>query len=140
MTIWKTKNHELHSHRLEESIIESSEDQERSFTVNRVIDAPAERVFEAFLNPDNLAVWTSPPGFEAMVEEGEPEEGGTFRIMNQGVTEETKPHSHPFIGTFQEFSKPEKIVFTDDSPVEQMGEGARITVTVTFKEVPTGLK
>lgn len=117
---------------------ESTEDEQRSFTVNRVIEAPPKRVFEAFLNPDDLAAWTAPPGFEAEVKEVEPEEGGTFRIKNQGVTEETEPHSHPFKATFQELQEPEKIVFTDDSQVEQIGEDARITVTVTFKEVSDG--
>ncbi|WP_247004860.1 SRPBCC domain-containing protein [Halosolutus gelatinilyticus] len=117
---------------------ESADDEERSFTVTRTIEAPPKRVFEAFLDPDDLAVWAPPPGFEAEVEDVEPEEGGTFRIWLEGSTEETEPHSHPFTGTFQELTKPEKIVFTDESMVEQLGEDARYTATVTFKEVPDG--
>lgn len=117
---------------------ESAENDQRSFTVNRVIEAPRERVFEAFLSPEDLAAWISPPGFEAEVEEVEPEEGGTFRINNQGVTEQTEPMSHTFNGTFDELRKPEKIVFTDESWVEQMGEAARYTLAVTFDDVPNG--
>ena len=117
---------------------DSTEDEQRSFTLNRVIEAPPERVFEAFLNPDDLAAWAAPPGFEAEVEDVEPEEGGTFRVWLEGTNEETEPHSHPFKGTFQELEKPERIVFTDESMVEELGEDARYTATVTFKEVPDG--
>lgn len=117
---------------------ESAQNGERSVTLNRVIEGPRKRVFEAFLNPEDLAVWTPPPGFEAEVEDVEPEEGGTFRIKNRGVTEQTEPQSHTFKGTFPELREPEKIVFTDESWIEMMGDDAKYTLAVTLEEIPDG--
>lgn len=117
---------------------DQSSNADNSFKISRVVSAPSQRVYDAFLNPEDLAVWTPPPGFSAEVKDIEPEVGGTFQIENTGVTEETEPHSHTFVGRFQELKRGEKIVFTDESQVEHMGEEAAITVTVTFDDVPEG--
>ncbi|QLG26726.1 SRPBCC domain-containing protein [Halorarum halophilum] len=113
---------------------ENTPDEERSITVNRVIEAPAERVYEAFLTPADIAVWAPPDGFRADVQEVEPEEGGSFRVENVGETEEMEQYSHTFQGTYQELKRGEKIVWTEDS-----GEGEDPSmVTVTLDAVPDG--
>lgn len=66
------------------STTENTADEERSITVSRVIEAPSERVYEAFLTPNDMAVWAPPEGFRAEVQEAEAEEGGSFRIENIG--------------------------------------------------------
>lgn len=116
------------------STTENTADEERSITVNRVIEAPPERVYEAFLNPDDMAVWSPPEGFRAEVQEVEPEEGGSFRIENIGETEETEQYSHTFEGTYQELKRGEKVVWTEES---EEGDN-HSTVTVTLDTVADG--
>lgn len=119
-----------------ESMTGTTTDGERSITVKRVIEASPERVYEAFLDPDDLVVWEPPEGFSAEVLELEPEEGGTFRIANNAQAEGL--HSFTFCGTYQELKPGEKIVYTDESVVESTGEGEVGTGTVTFEAVPDG--
>ncbi|MFC6993257.1 SRPBCC family protein [Haladaptatus sp. GCM10025707] len=47
-----------------------------SITVSRVIKAPPERVYEAFLDPDQLAAWLPPTGFSATVHHQNPKKEG----------------------------------------------------------------
>lgn len=109
-------------------------DEERSITASRVIEAPPERVYEAFLDPDDIAVWSPPDGFRAEVQEVVPEEGESFRIENIAESEEMAQHNHTFEGTYQELKRGEKIIWTDES-----GEGDdHGTVTVTLDAVPDG--
>lgn len=116
------------------SASETTADEERSITARRVIKAPPERVYEAFLDPDDIAVWSPPDGFHAEVQEVEAEEGGSFEIENIAETEEMAQHNHTFEGTYQELKRGEKIVWTDES-----GEGDdHGTVTVTLDAVPDG--
>lgn len=116
------------------STTENAADQGRSITVNRVIEAPTERVYEAFLTPDDIAVWSPPEGFRAEVQEVEPEEGGSFRVENIGEAEGMEQYTHTFEGTYQELKRGEKIVWTDES-----GEGENSsTVTVILNAVPGG--
>ena len=116
------------------SSTENPADEGQSITVNRVIEAPTERVYEAFLTPDDIAMWSPPEGFRAEVQEVEPEEGGSFRVENIGEAEGMEQYSHTFEGTYQELKRGEKIVWTDES-----GEGEdSSTVTVTLNAVPDG--
>lgn len=112
---------------------ENTADEERSITVNRVIKASPERVYDAFLTPDDMAAWAPPEGFRADVREVEPEEGGSFRIENIGE-EGMEQYSHTFEGTYQELKRGEKIVWTEES---EEGDD-HSTVTVTLDTVPDG--
>lgn len=113
-------------------------DEPRSTTVSRVIEAPPERVYDAFLDPDELAQWLPPTGFSAEVHELEPEEGGTFRITFTGETAEFSDYSHTFYGTYRELSRGERIVHTDEFENDDPDMAGEMTVTVTFEAVPDG--
>ncbi|WP_121743226.1 SRPBCC domain-containing protein [Natronorubrum halophilum] len=116
------------------AMTENTADEERSITMSRVIEAPSERVYEAFLTPEDIAVWAPPDGFRADVQEVESEEGGSFRVENNAETEEMEQYSHTFQGTYQELKPDEKIVWTEDT-----GEGDdHSTVTVTLDTVADG--
>ncbi|WP_247003415.1 SRPBCC domain-containing protein [Halosolutus gelatinilyticus] len=111
---------------------------DRSVTVNRVIEAPPDRVYDAFLDPDDLAAWLPPTGFRAEVHELEPEEGGTFRMTFTGETEEFESYSQSFHGTYLELSPGERIVYTDEFETDDPEMAGEMTVTVTFEAVPGG--
>jgi uncharacterized protein YndB with AHSA1/START domain len=115
---------------------DSETDETRELTVSRVIGASPDRVYEAFVNPDELAEWMHPHGFSAEVHHLEPEEGGTYRISMTGKAEGMEDYSHSYTGTFEELVPGERIVQTE-SP-DGGGMTGEMTVTITFDEVPEG--
>ncbi|WP_227357453.1 SRPBCC family protein [Haladaptatus salinisoli] len=110
----------------------------RSITVNRVIEAPPERVYQAFVDPDELSQWLPPTGFSAKVHHLEPEEGGTYRMTFTGETDELAEYGSTFGGTYRELIPGERIVYTDQFETDDPEMAGVMTVTVTFKEVPVG--
>lgn len=111
---------------------------ERSMTVSRVIEAPPERIYDAFLDPDKLAQWLPPTGFSAEVHHLEPKEGGTFRATFTGETAEFADMGHSFGGTYQELEPGERIVYTESFETDAPEMAGEMTVTATFEAVPEG--
>jgi uncharacterized protein YndB with AHSA1/START domain len=101
-----------------------------SLRLVRVIKAPAERIYQCFLDPDAYAKWLPPHGFTGKVHKMEPKVGGTFRMsfstINRGWT-------HAFGGTYKELVPNKRIVHTDKFEDETMGKG---TMTVTIDHTP----
>jgi uncharacterized protein YndB with AHSA1/START domain len=94
-------------------------------TVRREIAAPAEDLFDAWLDADSLGSWMRPGGIRETRAETDPREGGTFRIVM--VDDES---SIVHTGTYLEIDRPRRLVFTWSSP----STGFRDTiVTVTFQ-------
>ena len=104
-----------------------------TITLHRVLKAPVERVFRAFLNPDALASWIPPFGFIAKVHEFNPVVGGTHRMSFINFTNQQE---HSFGGTYYEIKPNELLKYGDkfDDP-NLPGE---MMVTITFKEVMCG--
>jgi len=104
-------------------------------TVNlhRVLRAPPERVYRAFLEADALAKWLPPYGFTCEVHHLEARVGGTHRMSfrNFGTG-----NGHSFGGEYLELVPFEKIRYTDrfDDP-NLPGE---MQVTVSLREVVCG--
>ena len=101
--------------------------------LHRVLRAPPERVYRAFLEPAALARWLPPYGFTATVHHLEPRVGGTHRLS---FTNFATGHSHAFGGSYLELVPGEKLRYTDrfDDP-NLPGE---MTVTVTLAQVACG--
>lgn len=55
----------------------------KTFTIERTINAPIEKVWEAFTNPLLLKQWYSPEGATSPVFEAEVKEGGRFRYFHK---------------------------------------------------------
>jgi len=51
-----------------------------SVRLHRILRAPAERVYRAFLDPDALVKWMPPHGFTARVHHSDAETGGTYKM------------------------------------------------------------
>ncbi len=106
-----------------------------SFTIrlHRVLSAPPERVYRAFLDAAALAKWLPPEGFTATVHQHEPKVGGRFRMS---FTNFTSGNGHAFGGEYLELVPHERLRYTDkfDDP-NLPGE---IEVTVTLKQVSCG--
>ena len=101
--------------------------------MHRVIKAPAERVYRAFLDPLALAKWLSPNGFTCEVHHLDPKVGGTFKMS---FTNFANGQSHAFGGEYKELKPGSKLRYTDtfDDP-NLAGE---LMVTVLLKDVSCG--
>jgi len=101
--------------------------------IHRVLRAPAERVYRAFLDPEAMAKWLPPHGFTGKVHQMDARVGGSFRMS---FTNFGNGQSHSFGGKYLELVPGERIVHTDsfDDP-NLPGE---MRVTVTFKAVFCG--
>lgn len=101
--------------------------------LHRVLRAPPERVYRAFLNAEATAKWLPPDGFTCTVHHMEPKVGGTFRMS---FTNFTTQQSHSFGGEFLEMVPHTLIRYTDkfDDP----NLPGVMTVTVSLKAVSCG--
>lgn len=112
--------------------------EERSVTVDRVIEAPPERVYEAFVDPDALAAWLPPGGFSCEVHEFDATEGGAFRMSFNADIEELEPYASTFYGTYEELTPGERIVYSEAFESDDPGMAGETTTTVTFEAVSDG--
>ena len=101
--------------------------------LHRVLRAPPERVYRAFLNADALAKWLPPNGFTATVHHMEARVGGTFRMSFTNFTTE---QSHAFGGEYLELVPDELIRYTDR--FEDPNLPGVMNVTVSLKAVSCG--
>ena len=101
--------------------------------LHRVLRAPAEQIYRAFLDPDALARWLPPYGFLGKVESLDARVGGGHRMS---FTNFRSGNSHSFGGTYVELTPHERIRYTDkfDDP-NLPGE---LQVTVTLRNVLCG--
>jgi uncharacterized protein YndB with AHSA1/START domain len=101
--------------------------------LHRVIRAPAEKVYKAFLDADAMAKWLPPNGFTCRVHQLEAKVGGSYKMS---FTNFTTGKSHSFGGTYLELKPYERIRYTDkfDDP-NLPGE---IQTTITLKKVSCG--
>jgi uncharacterized protein YndB with AHSA1/START domain len=101
--------------------------------LHRVLRAPPERVYRAFLTADAMAKWIPPNGFTGTVHHMEARVGGTFKMS---FTNFTTQQSHSFGGEYLELIPNELIRYTDkfDDP----NLPSVIHVTVSLKAVSCG--
>ena len=101
--------------------------------LHRVLRAPPERVYRAFLNPEAMVKWLPPDGFTAKVHHMEAKAGGTFRMS---FTNFTTGQSHSFGGEYLELVPNQLLRYTDkfDDP----NLPGVIQVKVTLKAVSCG--
>ena len=101
--------------------------------LHRVIKAPPERLYRAFLEPAAMAKWLPPYGFVCQVHEMDARVGGIFRMtfINFG-----SGHGHSFGGTYLELVPHQRIRYNDrfDDPALP----GDMQVTVSLKAVSCG--
>jgi uncharacterized protein YndB with AHSA1/START domain len=101
--------------------------------LHRVLKAPPERVYRAFLDPAANAKFLPPNGYTCTVHEMDAKVGGKFRMT---FTNFSGGGSHAFGGEYLELKPNERLRYTDrfDDP-NLPGE---IRVTVDLKKVSCG--
>jgi uncharacterized protein YndB with AHSA1/START domain len=78
--------------------------------LHRVLRAPPERVYRAFLDADAMAKWLPPHGFTGKVHHLDASVGGSYRMS---FTNFTTGQSHSFGGEYLALVPHEKIRYTD---------------------------
>jgi uncharacterized protein YndB with AHSA1/START domain len=101
--------------------------------LHRVIRAPAERIYRAFLTGDAMAKWLPPHGFTGHVHEIEARVGGRYRMS---FTNFTTGDSHSFGGKYLELVPNEKI--RHDDQFEDPNLPGTMVTTITLKKVMVG--
>ncbi len=101
--------------------------------IQRVISAPPERVYRAFLEPEAIVKWNAPHGFVARIDHLDARVDGEYRMsfINFGTGT-----AHSFGGRYLELVPNKRIVSTDtfDDP-NLPGE---MKMTYTFRKVSCG--
>lgn len=105
----------------------------RTITLHRVMRAPPERIYRAFLEPDALAKWIPPHGFTCKVHSMDARVGGGHRMS---FTNFSTGHSHSFGGRYIELTPNERIRYTDS--FDDPGLPGTMEVTVTLRAVMCG--
>jgi len=101
--------------------------------LHRVLKAPPERVFKAFVDPDALARWMAPYGYLGKVHSIDARAGGSYRMS---FTNFSTGSTHTFGGRYIEVEAPRLLRYTDmfDDP----GLPGEMAMTVTIRAVSCG--
>lgn len=104
-----------------------------SVRLHRVLRAPPERVYRAFLNAEAMAKWLPPNGFTARVHHLDARVGGSFRVSFTNFTTE---QSFSFGGDYLDVVPNERLRYTDtfDDP----NLPGVMQTTVEFRAVSCG--
>lgn len=112
-----------------------------TITVKRKIAAPAQQIFDAWLNPSSLAEWMRPCASTHSSAKVDAREGGAFEIV---MHVDSGPVCHT--GVYQIIDAPRRLVFTWNSPhagqndslvtVEFRPDGEATEVVITHERLP----
>jgi uncharacterized protein YndB with AHSA1/START domain len=101
--------------------------------LHRVLRAPPERVYRAFLDADAMAKWLPPNGFTCKVHHMDAKVGGGYKMS---FTNFTTGKGHSFGGKYVELVPNEKIRYTDK--FEDPNMPGEMSATITLKKVFCG--
>ena len=110
----------------------------------RVVPAPRERVYQAFMDPDELLAWLPPADMTGQMHEFDGRVGGGYQMSlfyapdEQAFQGKTGDLEDRTVVRFVELTPPERIVeavtFVSDDPAF----AGEMTITITLTEVPDG--
>lgn len=106
---------------------------ENTVKLHRVVRAPAERVYRAFLDADAMVKWLPPHGFTGKVHHLKAEVGGTYKMS---FTNFSTGHSHSFGGEYLELVPHQRIRHTDQ--FDDPNLPGQMVTTIVLKKVSVG--
>ncbi len=95
--------------------------------LHRVLKAPPERVYRAFLDPDALVKWMAPHGFTARIHHMDARPGGGYRMSFTNFGTGT---THSFGGTYESLTPYELIRYTDRFDDPNLPGDMQVTITL----------
>jgi uncharacterized protein YndB with AHSA1/START domain len=112
-------------------------DSPNTVRLHRVLRAPAERIFRAFLEPDAMVKWLPPHGFVGKVHEMDARVGGGYRMSFTNFSTGT---SHAFGGKYIELKPHELIRYTDHFDDPKLPGEMKVTITLLAVSCGTELQ
>lgn len=101
--------------------------------LHRVLRAPPERVYRAFLHPDAMAKWLPPYGFTCKVHHMDAKVGGSYKMS---FTNFTTANGHSFGGEYRELILNEKVRYT--AKFDDPNLSGEMQTTASLKKVLCG--
>jgi uncharacterized protein YndB with AHSA1/START domain len=95
--------------------------------LHRVIKAPAERIYRAFLDADAMAKWLPPNGFTGKVHQLDAKVGGSYRMSFANFT---TGNAHAFGGEYLELVPHERLRYTGKFDDANLPGTMQTTVTL----------
>ena len=106
-------------------------------TLTRLIRAPRQRVFDAFVKPEMMAQWMCPRGMKLTVAELDARPGGRFSVTMRAKDGD----QFSAAGSFKELAKPERLVYSWQWQGERMPNiETLITITLSERDGGTELR
>jgi uncharacterized protein YndB with AHSA1/START domain len=106
-------------------------DADLSLTLTRILDAPRDAVFRAWVDPAHIARWIGPRSIKAEVDKMDARPGGAYRMVMHGPTGET----YTVRGIYRELAPPERLVFSWAWEAETSRPRHETVVTINFRAV-----
>ncbi len=100
-------------------------------TISRIINAPRERVYAAWTDPDRLAQWWGPQGFTTTTQQIDVRPGGEWRYTMTGPDGE----QYPNLIIFDDVAPPERLTYSHG---EVKGRDDDFHTTVRFEDAGQG--
>jgi uncharacterized protein YndB with AHSA1/START domain len=101
--------------------------------LHRVLRAPAERIYRAFIDPDAMVKWLPPYGFTGKIHSMDARVGGGYKMS---FTNFGTGKSHSFRGTYVELTPHERLRYTDE--FDDPNLPGQMQITVTLRKVACG--
>lgn len=98
---------------------------DRQIVISRLFQAPPERVFQAWIERDQVKRWWGPKGFTVTIDEMDVRPGGSWRFTMHGPD----GVDYPNLIVYEEITAPQRLVYTHSSPGTD-DPGFRTTVTL----------
>ncbi len=114
---------------------------EREIHIERIFDAPRDRVFAIYTDPELIPEWWGPRGTTATVDRMDVRPGGSWRFV---ARDDDGGGETAFRGTYREVTPPERIVQTfewegmpghvsvETAVFEDLGDRTKVTTTLIF--------
>lgn len=105
----------------------------QTIKLHRVVKAPVNKVFRAFIDPLAYAAWIPPYGFLCIVDKMEPHEGGEYHMAFVNFTTGSR---HSFGGKILKVTPDEFISYSDQFDDPSMPNV--MTTSVSFRQTTAG--
>src|SRR4051812_1372623 len=105
---------------------------DRDLVISRVLNAPREKVYRAWTEPELIKQWFTPPPYKTVFAQTDVRAGGSSTITMQSPEGVDMPNS----GVYLEVVKNERLVFTDAyTKAWEPSQKPFMTVILTFEDV-----
>ena len=113
---------------------------DREIRIERIFEAPRDRVFAVYTDPELIPEWWGPRDTEATVDQMDVRPGGSWRILVRS----SDGSETAFRGTYREVTAPERIVQTfewegmpghvsvETATFEDLGDRTKVTTTAIY--------